>query len=558
MQIIKSFRLAFLFLLPLSVLAQTNYLQLGSKDYILLNRLEIKSANPNLNYSTIKPYSRKHIVKEVEAIDSLIDLGDSNALSLSKVDRYNMERFLMNNSEWSKPRESYLSKKSFFNTFYKTKGNLLEVNNEDFFLAINPLISYQQSVESGNKQNIFYNSRGVSVRGMIARRVGFSIYVTDNQERDPLYVQQWISRRRAVPGNGFYKNFKNTGVDYIDARGSVSWNVAKYIDMQFGYDKNFIGAGHRSLFLSDFSNNALFFKINTRIWKFNYQNLYMELIPQHTTVNSLLSRKYLRMNHLSINPTKWLNVGLFDAVVFGRQDLFDFQYLLPVMFLRAAEQQVGSPDNAVVGMDAKANIKKTVQLYGQLMLDEFILKEIKSNRGFWANKLGYQLGLKYIDAFGIKNLDLQLEQNRVTPFTYSHFDSIANYTHYNQPLAHPLGANFQEYVGILKYQPLNKLYLQAKLIHYYQGTDTGRSNYGSDPFKLYTTRTKDYGNFVGTGNKAVCNNIMLLASYEVKENLFIDGSLQNRSYKLTRGGNQKTTILSIGFRWNMARREFDF
>jgi len=558
MQIIKSFRVVFLFLLPLSVFSQTNYLQPGSKDYILLDRLEIKSANPNLNYSTIKPYSRKLIVKEVEGIDSLINSGDSNALALSKIDRYNIDHFLMNNSEWSKPRESYVSKKAFFNTFYKTKGNLFEVNSDDFFLVINPLISYQQSVERGNAQNLFYNSRGVSLRGMIAHRVGFNVYLTDNQERDPVYVQQYISSRNAVPGNGFYKPFKKTGVDYLDARGSVSWNVAKYIDMQFGYDKNFIGAGYRSLTLSDFSNNALFFKINTRIWKFNYENLYMELIPQHSTKNTLLARKYLRMNHLSINPTNWLNVGVFDAVVFGRKGLFDFQYLLPVMFLRAAEQQVGSPDNAVVGMDAKANIKKTVQVYGQLILDEFILSEIKKNRGFWANKLGYQLGVKYVDAFGIKNLDIQLEQNRVTPFTYSHFDSIANYTHYNQPLAHPLGANFQEYIGIVKYQPLNKLYLQAKLIRYYQGTDTGRSNYGSNPFKLYTTRTKEYGNFVGTGNKATCNNITLLASYEVKENLFIDGSLQNRGYKLASGGNQKSTVLSVGFRWNMARREFDF
>jgi hypothetical protein len=163
-----------------------------------------------------------------------------------------------------------------------------------------------------------------------------------------------------------------------------------------------------------------------------------------------------------------------------------------------------------------------------------------------------------VDVFGIKNLDLQLEGNRVRPFTYSHFDSVANYTHYNQPLAHPLGANFQEYIGILRYQPFNRLYLRAKLIHFRQGLDTGRSNYGSDPFKLYTTRTRDYGNFVGAGNKVTGNNIHLLASYELKENLFIDGALQNRSYKRAGGGNQRTTILSLGFRWNMPRREFDF
>jgi hypothetical protein len=186
------------------------------------------------------------------------------------------------------------------------------------------------------------------------------------------------------------------------------------------------------------------------------------------------------------------------------------------------------------------------------------LSELKNNRGWWANKYGYQLGVKYIDALGIKNLDVQVESNRVTPYTYSHFDSVANYTHYNQPFAHPLGANFQEYIVIGKYQPLPKLYLQAKLIHYYQGTDSGSSNFGSNPLRNYNTRTMDYGNFVGSGNKATCNNLFLQASYELKENLFVDGTIQSRSYKLSKGSDQNTTIVSLGIRWNMAKRDFDF
>jgi hypothetical protein len=122
------------------------------------------------------------------------------------------------------------------------------------------------------------------------------------------------------------------------------------------------------------------------------------------------------------------------------------------------EGTVGSPDNAVAGIDFKANAFHQIQLYGQLLLDEFILKQITKNNGYWANKWGLQLGLKYIDAFTIKNLDVQFESNRVRPYTYAHSDSVANYTHYNLPLAHPLGANFQELIGIIKYQPAAKWY----------------------------------------------------------------------------------------------------
>ena len=569
MQIIKSVRTLFLFLLPLSTFAQSSYIMPGTKSYQFLDRLEIKSGtNAQLNFSSTRPFNRRLTTQAVEGVDSLIASNDASAPNLSAVDKYNMERFLMNNTEWAKPRESFLSKKPI-GPLYTNPANFYEHNSKDFFLAVNPLIQYQFSKEKDNSQKLFYNSRGVSVRGLIGRKVGFDIYITDNQQRDPLYVQQFINMKKAVPGARFYKNFKAAGgVDYFDNRASVSFNASKYIDIQFGYDKNFIGNGVRSLFLSDFSGSATFLKINTRIWKLNYENLYMELIPTAGARASdvLLPRKYFRMNYLTFNATKWLNVGVFDAVMFGRKDHFDFQYLNPVLFLRPAESDIGSSDNAMLGLTVKANVKKHVQLYGQLLLDEFKLKELKDNRGWWANKYGYQIGVKYVDAFGIKNLDVQLENNRIRPFTYSHNDSVASFTHYNQPLAHPVGAGLQETIGIIRYQPINKLYLEAKLIHFYQGLDTAATSLGSNPSKLYTNRTIDpstgllnqYGYFIGNGNKVTVNNLNFLVSYEMRENMFVDVNLQNRTYTPTKGTKQNTTIMSLGFRWNMARRNFDF
>jgi hypothetical protein len=505
-------------------------------------------------------------------LDSLQQAGDAAVSNLTEIDKYNMQRFLMNNSEWSTPREAFISEKPIFKEFYKTRGNLYEVNTKDFFLAVNPVIQFQYMNEKDNPQSLFYNSRGVSLRGLIGRKVGFDVYVTDNQERDPLYVQQRIfdPRYPAVPGARFFKNFKDAGgVDYFDNRASVSFNASKYIDIQLGYDKNFIGDGFRSLLLSDFSGNAMFLKLNTRIWKFNYQNLFMELIPQGRRAggNSVLSRKYFRMNYLTINATPWLNLGIFDAVTFGRKDHFDFQYLIPVLFLRPAESDIGSGDNALVGLTAKANISRKFQLYSQIMLDEFVFRELKANTGSWRNKFGYQFGIKYPDAFKINNLDLQVETNRVRPFTYSHFDSVAEFSHYNQPFAHPLGANFQEYIGIAKYQPLRKVYLQAKAIYYRQGLDTMGQNLGSNPLKNYNTRPRnattgqlrDFGYFVGEGGNTVKSlNINLLGSYELRENMFIDVNLQRRTYNRQIEGDNKTTVVSLGFRWNMARREFDF
>jgi hypothetical protein len=565
MQFKKTTSSIIFFIIPALVWGQSTLLPQGSKHAALLDRLEILlQTNPDINFSGQKPFSRKMAVKVSETADSLDKKYPFDYhYHLSPVDKYNLQSLLQNNSEWVTGNKTrFASKKSFLKSFYKTKADFFSVHEKDFFLAVNPVIQQIQSVESGNSQRIFLNSKGITARGLIGNAVGFDFYLTDNQERPPLYVQDWEDKFLAVPGAGFYKPFKKTAYDYFDARGSVYFSLAKHFNFQFGYDKNSVGNGYRSLILSDFSNNYLFFKINTRIWKLNYTNLFMELFPQNKNNpgNVLLPRKYAAHHRLSINVTPWLNVGLFESIIFGRTNRFDFSYLNPVIFLRSIEQQNGSPDNALLGLDYKMNIGKEGQLYGQVLLDEFVLKEIRAGNGWWANKFGFQFGGKVINLFDIKNLDMQGEINIVRPFTYSHSDSIANYTHYNQPLAHPLGASFSEIIGILRYQPKPRLTTQLKLIIFTQGLDTANSNYGGNIFLKNTSRTLEYNNKIGNIAKATGFNISFWTGYELKENLFLDASLLFRRYKasLLPQLSKNTTLLTLGIRMNMFRREYDY
>ena len=571
MQIIKSFFKLIVFICPVTAGAQSTYLTQGSKEYHFVDRLEIKQQrNTNLNFSSLKPFNRKAIVTEAQFLDSArMGYKDSAGvdkfkkwtdLGLSKVDEYNLRSLYMCNSEWvTVPGQDFKSKRPILKTFYTTKPNLLEVNVKDFFLAVNPVLGLSISKEKNNNETVFLNSKGVTIRGRIANKIGFSSTITDNQERGPIYFQQQVNGHQAVPGVGFYKQFKKTAFDYFDARGYITFTAAKYIDLQFGYDKNFIGNGYRSLFLSDWGNSYLFAKLNTKIWKINYQNIFMELIPQfNKRGDSLLSRKYAAMHHLSMNVTKWLNLGVFEGVIFGRKDHFDFQYLNPIIFYRHIEGSLGSPDNAVAGFDFKANIAHRIQFYGQLLLDEFILDSIKNRPTSWVNKWGIQAGLKYVDAFGLKNLDLQFETNRVRPFTYSHNDSVGNYTHYNQPLAHPLGANFQEFIGILNYQPTPRWYINARVIYYYQGLDSAGINYGANPFRDYRTRSMNDGFKIGSGNKATCLNAVLDISYELRQNLFLELSVQQRNYKTLNSAPANSTMITGGIRLNLFKRAYDF
>jgi len=197
-------------------------------------------------------------------------------------------------------------------------------------------------------------------------------------------------------------------------------------------------------------------------------------------------------------------------------------------------------------------------VYSQLLFNEFDSKQVLKKTGYWANKSAFQLGMKWIDAFSVKNLDMQLEGNMVRPFTYSSFDSTTSFTHYNQPLAHPLGANLKEAIVIIKYQPVPKLYFNAKMIYYMQGLDSAGLNFGSNPLLNYDTRPRNYGFYIGTGLKAECLFLSASLSYELFENTFIDANITNRNFTQQGQAGNNTLFYNVGIRMNIGRREFAF
>ena len=553
-------------LLPATGFAQSTTMPEGSKFDHFMDRLEIlEQKNHDLNLTAAKPISRKLAAQSAAQADSFrIASGASARYSFSKVDQSSLQELLMNNSEWAPGDQSaFKSKHPIFNTFYTTQANFVLVRDKDFFLTVDPVIQQLQSKESGNDQTVFLNSKGVTLRGQIGPHLGFSTYLTDNQERGPQFVMDRISEFSAVPGAGYYKPFKTTAVDYFDARGSIYFDVWKYFSVQFGYDKNFIGNGYRSLFLSDNAAPYTFLKLNTHIWKFNYQNIFMELVSQHALGDYEYPKKYAVVHHLSFDATKWLNLGLYENIVYSRAQYFDFSYLNPVIFLVAAQQENGSPDKTTAGLDFKANIAHSFQFYGQLIIDEFVLDQIRHySRGWWGNKQGLQLGAKYINAFGLKNLDLQLETNIVRPYTYAHSDSVSSFSHYNQPMAHPLGANFGEVIAIARYQPAYRWNVEGKIIYYKQGVDSAGVNFGSNILENYNTRPRDYGFSIGSGIPAKCINISGLVSWECRENLFLELSAMYRKYSVNDPSgvykSSNSTTITAGIRMNMFRRQYDY
>ncbi|HUH73229.1 MAG TPA: hypothetical protein VLZ75_02365 [Chitinophagales bacterium] len=557
-----------LFIYTINLFGQSATIPSGSPSYHMLDRLEIKCGKLMEGYHSVnKPIDRLGAIEYVSYLDTV-----SNC-ELSDVDLANMDYLYLDNMEFSE-KGAELSKKPILKAFYKQPANFLSVNKPKFKAVLNPVaqlgVGYDIDDKTGNKIKQI-NTKGFEIRGQIDKMLSFYTFFTSEQAFYPGFITDEIRASKGIPGAGYYKGFKKNGYDYFRAKGYIAFTPSKYFSFQFGHDKNFIGDGYRSLLLSDYGNDYLFLKMNTRVWKLNYTNIFAELTSEYDRgPDKLLNKKYMAVHHLSFNVNRWLNLGIFESVVFSRQNNFELQYLNPIIFYRYVEQILGSPDNAMIGFDFKANFAKRFSLYGQLMIDEMnIGQEFDLKQGFfkglfhpkkwYGTKIATQLGLKYIDVFGVNNLDFQIEGNLVRPYTYSHNDEVTTWTHYNLPLAHPLGANFTEIVSILRYQPTPKLYFMAKHIRAIYGEDENDSNWGKDIFTSYRNKEKTFDNYIGQGVRTKLNLTDLIVTYMPWHNISFDLNYRLRRVNSEIDARDRTShFINLAARWNIPYRHIDY
>lgn len=569
------FLLLFLFLalFRLPAAAQSVYQILDGDVYHWISRAEMKTAALHGTFhSAVLPYTRKNVTA---LFDSL-----QKQSGLSAIDRYHIRYFREINSEWA-PADSSPIRKPLMKYFFRRQADALSYEDQHFDVYANVVGNGALGRASDNSSSQFVNSRGIEVRGMIARKVGFYTYMTENQMTVPGYVNDWQTQYNSLPQEGFWKRYKKNGYDFFTARGYITFSATRFIDFQIGHDRLHVGNGIRSLILSDFGNNFSFAKINTKVWKLQYTNVFANMKTDISAIpgsgvpgSSAIPDKYFFLHRLGINIGKRFNLGIFESIVAGRDPRYypnatrlDLAYLNPIIFYRSIEQNSGSPDNAALGLDAKYIPARSLMIYGQVFLDEFLLKEVRAQKGWWGNKYAFQLGGKYIDVLGIKNLDLQAEFNFVRPYTYTHRSDYTSYVHYSQPIAHPLGANFREVMAVLRYQPFRWMHGSLRAMYYEKGLDRNDSlNYGGNILKSYDTRsrtgtnffTRDYNNEVGQGLNRKVLMLDFTLSFQPWTNLFFDFRHVVRMVGGDMPGEENTRFTSLALRWNFPRRLHDF
>lgn len=482
---------------------------------------------------------------------------------------YNFEK---ENQKLLKNKSTWLGRKWW-------NEHLVAFKGKDYWLTLDPGLDLQVGKDFDSDVKTYNNTRLVYAQGGLGKNISFSAVVYESQGRFANYFNEYAESIKPdggnpaiIPGRGIAKKFRTDSYDYPIATGHLSYTPSKWFNIQLGHGKVFIGDGYRSLFISDNASPYPFFKINTTFWKLKYTNTWMSLrdVRSEVTTNGSFRTKYMASHYLSYNVLKRLNIGLFESVLWQNDNDrgFDFNYMNPVIFYRAIEFSTGSRGgNALIGVSAKYKFSDRVNLYGQFIIDEFSSGDVFGGEGSYKNKTGYQIGVKYYDAFGIKNLYLQGEYNRVRPFTYSHNTIVLNYGHNNQSMAHIFGANFSEFVGIARYQN-KRIFADAKFIIAKRGleisTDEGSVFYGGDIYGDEDNRVSSVGNEIAQGNSTDFLHVELQAGYLINPatNLKIYGSIIFRDFKPTISTEStyenNTTWVNFGIRTDLFNWYSDF
>lgn len=375
--------------------------------------------------------------------------------------------------------------------------------NSSFYADILPEITLGREFE--NKLNTNISSLGLQFGGTIGRKFYYNIAGYAINESVPGYISTYINQVGIIPGQGISSN--NGGntysLSYITA--TVSYTPSQYLNIAAGRDKTFIGDGYRSLLLSDYSSPSPFFKLTASLGHLRYMAMWTYMNdPASISQYGIQRSKFGVFHYLDWSINNRLSFGFFENIIGfftddnGVKRPFDFNYINPLIYMQAVNNDSGDPDKSLLGFTSKYKISDGLTVYGQFALNEFHSVDFFSSDGSFTNKYGWQLGLRGTNLFAVKNLNFLVETNSVKPYTYSARAEIDSYSNNGEPLAHPWGGNFREAVLLLNYSYKRFDYSFESDFGRY-GLDVNGLNYGKNLFEVYTDAAKVYGNYTTQG-----------------------------------------------------------
>jgi len=442
---------------------------------------------------------------------------------------------------------------SFSQTNFDKITNDIDCNLFDK-IFITPFInSHISSNQNDNTTNSFF-AYGLDFHSNFSNRLRVKSRILKIEGDHNNSLSNYIDSMGIFPG----MNKIDKRVNYFSF--NLDYKINKNFYARFGKGTNFIGKGYRSMLLSNNHTPYPFFTFITDFWKVKYYNHFTTFYDIYNSNQS--KKKHGAFHYLDYQINKNLTIGLFEAIIWQSRDEnfergFDVHYLNPIIFYRPVEFSKHSPDNVLMGLNLNYKLNK-VNFYGQLLIDDLNINRYENTGdGFFQNKLAFQIGLKSQFSINEHNFNILTEYNQAQPYTYAHKHHMQNYTHMNQALAHPLGANFKENIFMINYN-YQSWGANVKYTYSVYGADSVDTHYGQNIFISDFLASGEggefsYGNFNGQGILTHLHTLYAEVNYDLKfAKAFVACAIRNKSHQT----NQ--TYFVLGFKTDYINPFLDF
>lgn len=348
------------------------------------------------------------------------------------------------------------------------KKHLFEVKEGDLRAYLDPVFQFDWGYDfAANYTDSAYgatnhNGRGIRIGADFGSKVSFHTTFYENQADLPIYLYVKSNETGAVPGQGRLKTFKRTDMDFSWAMGNVSYTPVRWLNLQFGNGRHFVGDGYRSMLLSDNTSPYPYFKATVLApsgrWQYATINAKLETFDRLSagaSSENLFYWKRASWHHFSANLGR-VQVGLFESTLWNTIDStgvksFEAWQVNPVPLLNTFVGATKDVDGMMLGLHGKVKLTDKAYTYGQFAFDP-------NNTA----RSGWQVGVQWFDLLR-KDVHLLVEYNSANAFLYTMNDRRMNHIHMGQGLAHPLGAYFGELVCIADVRVHRRWWFRTKL-----------------------------------------------------------------------------------------------
>ena len=391
--------------------------------YDFIDRMVARQVSTEV-FCNILPYSYSEIVPLLTELEKKAKLGD---LKLSRIEQKRLERLLKFISAQSQQPHSPNK--------LKESSHLFQSYGKKHWFAVDfgmgeTIVNRKQESKKTAYATLFQPTIVGTILSDFAFYSDLKVYYLGAVQfpsipKTEVRASQYPAKSQTGALTTYYTKFKLPWFEVFWGKDNLHWGPGK----------------HGALMVSENPLPMNMLKFTTR-----HNSIKFQMITG--ILGSDIDKKYLSGHRLELNPFKKLRLGISETVVYGER--FEITYFNPVQFYTVTEipekiikgEAKGTPDNLLISGDFDFVPLKNVELYGEILIDDFrpFAYGLRSYRN-WGSKFGILSGFYYVDPFSLPNTDFRVEYAFINQYAYTHKHPINTYTHFDSIIGHQIGTD---------------------------------------------------------------------------------------------------------------------